>query len=103
MAAAFEGDTEMPATCLATRSLTIWISSSPPPCSGGPMYWQVILPLDSAWAFMQPSRAWSKNGLLRFFGTSAKVRLSAAWPPGAAKAASATPAAAHKRSFFIDF
>jgi hypothetical protein len=39
----------------------------------GPMYSQRNLPAFSVVAFMQPSRAWSKNGLFMFFGTSAKT------------------------------
>ena len=73
MAAALAGDTAMPSTCLAIRSLTICTCSSPPPCSPGPIYSHLNLPPDSASAFMQPSRAWSKNGLFMFFGTSAKM------------------------------
>ena len=37
LAAALAAETEMPSTCLATRSSTIWSCSSPPPCSGGPI------------------------------------------------------------------
>ena len=52
---------------------TIWTCSSPPPCSPGPIYRHSNAPFSSFSAFLQPSRAWSKNGLFMFFGTSAKT------------------------------
>ena len=80
----------MPSTFLAMRSSTTCTCSSPPPCSPGPIYMHSSAPLDSASAFLQPSRAWSKNGLFMFFGTSAKTYfLPCAWllaPAAIAKA-----------------
>src|ERR1700760_2254849 len=73
IAGAFEGDTAMPSTRRAIRSFTTCTCSSPPPCSPGPTYRHSIAPFSSFSAFLQPSRAWSKNGLLVFFGTSAKT------------------------------
>ena len=95
MAAAFAGLTAMPSTFLAIRSLTTCTCSSPPPCSPGPIYSHLNLPADSFSAFMQPSRAWSKNGLFMFFGTSANVyslALAGAPPnPSASTATAAVP------------
>ena len=73
IAAAFEGDTAMPSTFLAMRSFTTCTCSSPPPCSPGPMYRHSMAPPNSFSAFLQPSRAWSKNGLFVFFGTRANT------------------------------
>ena len=68
--------TAMPSTLLAIRSSTICTCSSPPPCSprADVQALDLVGPI-SASAFLQPSRAWSKNGLFMFFGTSAKVQL----------------------------
>src|SRR5215217_8812482 len=96
MAAALDGLTAMPSTFLVIRSLTTWTCSSPPPCSPGPIYSQANLPPDSASAFLQPSRAWSKNGLFMFFGTSAKVYSAACAGTLPARAATATAAVAIK-------
>src|SRR5260370_29576226 len=79
-AAALDGDTAMPSTFLATRSCTTCTCSSPPPCSPGPMYMHSTLPAISFSAFLQPSRAWSKNGLFMFFGTSANTSLPSTAP-----------------------
>src|SRR5262249_44768217 len=73
-----DGDTAMPSTFLAMRSSTTWTCSSPPPCSPGPVNRQTTSPPSSFSAFWQPRWAWSKNGLLRFFGTTAKVYFGAA-------------------------
>jgi hypothetical protein len=55
-------------------------------------------PADSDSAFLQPSRAWSKNGLFMFLGTSAKVY--SAWADAAAIIAPSATAVL-KTSFLI--
>lgn len=42
------------------------------------MYMHSKAPFNSASAFLQPSRAWSKNGLFMFLGTSAKTNFASA-------------------------
>ena len=64
------------------------------------MYSQVNLPPDSASAFLQPSRAWSKNGLFMFFGTSAKMFWAKAVEPMVIAAKAITEVAS---SFFKIF
>ena len=61
------------------------------------MYSQTNLPPNSASAFLQPSRAWSKNGLFMFFGTSAKMFCAIAVEPIVAAAMAMTEVA---NSFF---
>src|SRR4051812_10820170 len=92
MAGALDGETAMPLTFAVIRSCTTLTCSSPPPCSPGPMYRHSIFPALSFSAFMQPSRAWSKNGLFMFFGTSANVyslALAGAPPNPSARTATA--------------
>src|SRR5438067_1664630 len=98
-AAALDGETAMPSTFLATRSCTICTCSSPPPCSPGPIYMHSKAPFDSASAFLQPSRAWSKKGLFMFFGTRAKVYF--AWAPETAITIAPSATAAISSFLFI--
>src|SRR3954447_1622935 len=61
-----------------------------------------MAPFSSFSAFLQPASAWSKNGLLVFFGTSAKVYfLSAALGPPIAAAITPAAAVAANRYFSI--
>src|SRR5215475_7577052 len=92
IAGALDGDTAMPSTRRAIRSFTTCTCSSPPPCSPGPTYRHSIAPFSSFSAFLQPSRAWSKNGLLVFFGTSANTYFLSAAAAGCATARAASSA-----------
>src|SRR4029079_4836313 len=85
-AGALDGETAMPLTLAVIRSCTTLTCSSPPPCSPGPIYRHSIFPALSFSAFLQPSRAWSKNGLFMFLGTRANTSL-----PSAAVARPARP------------
>ena len=93
MAAALDGLTAMPSTFLAIRSLhDLDLLLAAAMLAGADVQALELAAELRFSAFLQPSRAWSKNGLFMFFGTSANVELLRA-----CAGASAGQGAEHRR------